>query len=82
MGPMAYSSPGRSVPMVQGMDPRRSTFQKLEGRAVNLALSGGTRIDGAMLVFAGGQTLWIFTNGDDHFVPIGDVLDVWEAAAA
>lgn len=63
------------------MQTRRDQYQQLEGRPVSLALSGGSRIDEAMLVSAGSRTLWIFTNGDDRFVPMNDVLDLWEAAA-
>jgi hypothetical protein len=57
----------------------------LEGRQVGVALSDGTRIDDAQLVSSGrGQmrTLWVFTNGEDAFVPLLAVVDVWEAAAA
>lgn len=56
-------------------------MRRLEGRAVNLALADGTRIDDASLVSARGSTLWIFRNGADTFVPVGDVVDVWESAA-
>jgi hypothetical protein len=27
-------------------------------------------------------TLWLFSNGADMFVSLGDVIDVWEARAA
>lgn len=62
------------------MNTRRS-YRGLEGRAVNLALVGGSRIDAATLVSAGGRTLWIFTNGDDRFVPVDDVVELWEDVA-
>ena len=26
------------------------------------------------------ETLWLFSNGDDVFVSVSDVLDVWEVA--
>lgn len=60
---------------------RRYRMRRLEGRDVNVALSGGTRIDGAHLVSAGGRTLWIFTDGADRFVPVEEVVDLWESAA-
>lgn len=62
-----------------------SQLKSLEGRQVGVALTDGTRIDHAQLVSSGrGQvrTLWVFTNGVDAFVPLLEVVDVWEAAAA
>lgn len=62
-----------------------SQLKMLEGRQVGVALSDGTRIDDAELVSSGrGQvrTLWVFTNGVDAFVPLLEVVGVWEAAAA
>lgn len=61
--------------------PRLYEFRKLEGRGVGVALVGGSRIDGATLVAAGDRTLWIFADGGDHFVPVTEVVDLWEAAA-
>jgi hypothetical protein len=52
-----------------------------EGRQVCVALRNGSRIDDCQLVSAGRQstgTLWLFSNGMDVFVSIGQVLDVWE----
>ena len=62
-----------------------SQLTLLEGRQVGVALVDGTRIDDAQLVSSGrGQvrTLWVFTNGQDAFVPLLAVVDVWEAPAA
>ena len=56
-------------------------LSQLEGRLVSLALDDGTRIDGCQLVSAGRHgtgTAWVFSNGADHFVPIGRITDVWE----
>jgi len=61
------------------------TFQAFEGRQVCIALRNGSRIDDCQLVSAGGvstETLWLFSNGMDVFVSIGQVLDMWEAPAA
>ena len=61
------------------------TFQPFEGRQVCVALRNGSRIDDCQLVSAGrapAGTLWLFSNGMDVFVSIGQVLDVWEAPAA
>jgi hypothetical protein len=62
-----------------------SQLKLLEGRHVGVALTDGTRIDDAQLVSSGRgevRTLWVFTNGEDAFVPLLEVVDVWEAAAA
>ena len=62
-----------------------SQLKSLEGRQVGVALTDGTRIDDAQLVSSGRgpvRTLWVFTNGLDAFVPLVEVVDVWEAAAA
>ena len=54
----------------------------LEGHRVNLALIDGSRLDDCELVSAGhgAPTLWLFVNGSDVFVPVGEVTDAWEAA--
>ena len=62
-----------------------SQLRSLEGRQVSVALTDGTRIEYAQLVSSGRgtvRTLWVFTNGVDAFVPLYEVVDVWEAAAA
>lgn len=61
------------------------TFQAFEGRQVSVALQDGSRIDDCQLVSAGRlptHTLWLFSNGMDVFIPVGQVLDVWEAPVA
>lgn len=58
-------------------------LRTLEGRRVGLAVRGGDRIDDCQLVSAGrgpGRTLWVFANGADSFVPLDDVVALWEAA--
>jgi hypothetical protein len=62
------------IPMAQ--------LRELQGRRVSLALFGGDRIDDAQLISAGRpglRTVWVFTNGSDTFLPVGDIIDVWEA---
>jgi hypothetical protein len=52
-----------------------------EGRQVSMALADGSRIDDGQLVSAGRHglhTVWMFVNGRDSFIPLDDVLDVWE----
>jgi hypothetical protein len=59
--------------------------QAFEGRRVSVALRNGSRIDDCQLISAGRvctATLWLFSNGLDLFVPIRQVLDVWEAPVA
>jgi hypothetical protein len=66
------------------MNKRRATRLKgLEGRRVSLALADGSRIDDGQLISAGRRgldTVWVFVNGADTFLPLMDVLDVWEPA--
>ena len=62
---------------------RIRALRVLEGHRVSLALRGGRRLDDCELVSVGRaarRTLWIYTNGADAFVPVEDVMDVWEAA--
>lgn len=62
----------------------RQILQVLEGQHVSVALRNGSRIDDCQLVSAGRattSTLWLFSNGTDVFLSLGDVVDVWEAPA-
>jgi hypothetical protein len=62
---------------------RIRALRVLEGHTVSLALRGGQRLDDCELVSVGRaerRTMWIYTNGADAFVPLEDVMDVWEAA--
>ncbi len=61
---------------------QRSELRCLEGRMVHLALADGSRIDHVSLVSAGSRTVWVFLNGEDEFIPVNDVVDVWEARSA
>ena len=59
----------------------RVQLKELEGHRVNLALADGSRIDDCELVSVdGGQRghLWVHANGNDAFVPLSEVSDVWE----
>jgi hypothetical protein len=59
------------------------TVKQLEGFKVSVALSNGDRLDDCQLVAAPrGNTsrLWLFTAGIDLFVPMADVLAVWETS--
>jgi hypothetical protein len=63
-------------------DHQMEQLRALEGRWVSLALADGSRIDDGQLVSAGRTrlpTIWIFADGTDRFVPISDVLEVWES---
>jgi len=60
------------------MNPeRRRQLQRLEGLGVCLALSDGSRLDDVSLVSARGSKLWVFDTGQDIFIPVEHVLDVW-----
>ena len=57
-------------------------IRSLEGRCVCLALRDGSRIDHCQLVSCGRAALssvWIYSNGSDRFVDLGDVVDLWES---
>jgi hypothetical protein len=57
-------------------------LHSIEGRRVSVSLRDGRRLDDCSLVSAGRarvRKLWLFSNGEDVFVPLADVIDVWEA---
>lgn len=62
--------------------PRIETITALEGAEVSVALRNGDRLDGCQLV-AGprGQaaSLWLYNGQADVFVPLREVVDLWEA---
>ena len=58
---------------------QRTMLRRFEGHSVHLALADGSRIDDVSLVSAGSRTVWVFFNGEDTFIPLRDVIDVWEA---
>jgi len=58
---------------------QRRQLRSLEGRTVHVALAGGTRLDDVELVSARRSTCWVFVNGEDVFVPVADVIEVWES---
>jgi hypothetical protein len=52
---------------------------------VSLALRDGSRIDDCQLVSggrAGVRSVWIFTGGLDMFLPLNELIDVWETRSA
>lgn len=63
-------------------DEQATQLRSLEGHQVGVALRGGCRIDDSQLVAAGRQNrVWLFSNGADMFVPLGDIVAVWETPA-
>jgi hypothetical protein len=58
---------------------QKRELRVLEGRMVHVALADGSRMDDVVLVSARGTRLWIFAGGEDAFVPVDRVLDVWAA---
>lgn len=75
-----YPRPPRDRSVHAMTRERRAELNKLEGRQVNVALVDGSRIDDCQLVLAGKAKLWVFVNGQDSFVQVDAVTDVWEAA--
>lgn len=61
---------------------KRRELHRLEGSPVHLALADGSRIDDVALISARSLTLWIFDNGEDVFLQVADVVDVWPAERA
>ncbi len=59
----------------------RRELRRLEGQSVHLALLGGSRLDDVSLVSARARTVWVFSNGQDVFVPAEDVIGFWPTAA-
>lgn len=56
-------------------------LRALEGRQISLSLKDGSRIDDVQLVSAGRdglRTIWVFAYGMDTFVPLANVVDLWE----
>ncbi len=53
--------------------------QKFEGRTVNVALVDGSVLDRVPLVLARRNMLWVVRDGEDAFLPLDRVLDVWDA---
>jgi hypothetical protein len=60
-------------------------LKELEGKIVGVALQGGRRIDDCQLIalpLRGARSFWLWTGGEDVFVPRDQVVDVWEASSA
>jgi hypothetical protein len=53
--------------------------QRLEGRRVNVALTDGSVLGPVPLVLARRNTLWVVNDGEDTFVPLDRVVNVWDA---
>ena len=53
--------------------------QKLEGRTVHVALADGSVLDRVPLVLARRNSLWVVADGEDVFLPLDRVVDVWAA---
>jgi hypothetical protein len=62
---------------------RLSQLASLEGQRISVALRGGSRIDDCHLVSAGRgrvASLWLVAAGQDTFVALSEVVDVWQTA--
>lgn len=60
------------------------SMDSLEGRRVSVALRDGSRIDNCRLVSArrpGAQTVWLFMDGIDVFLPVAAIVACWDAAS-
>ena len=57
-------------------------MHSLEGRHVSVTLRDGSRLDDCQVVSArrsGAQTVWLFVDGIDVFLPVAAIVDCWEA---
>ena len=54
-------------------------MQRLQGRAVNVALVDGAVLDRVALLLARRNTLWVVVDGEDTSIPLDRVVDVWAA---
>ncbi len=57
------------------------SLRSLEGHNVHLSLADGSRIDDVALVSARSTTVWVFHEGEDAFIPVSEVVDIWEASS-
>ena len=57
---------------------RAEDLRSLQGRHVGIALADRSCIDDAILAAVVSEKLWLHAAGDDLFVPLSDVTDVWE----
>lgn len=55
--------------------------RSLEGRRVIVALADGSVMGPVPLVLARRNTLWVVADGEDTFVPLDRVVNVWHAPA-
>ena len=58
---------------------RQTDVKRFEGRTVNVALADGSVLDRVPLVLARRNMLWIVRDGEDDFVPLDRVVNVWDA---
>jgi hypothetical protein len=61
---------------------RALRLRSMEGTIVNVELCDGSRIERCRLVSSGRAnvgTLWLAAAGEDLFVRLGEVSDVWHA---
>ncbi len=53
--------------------------RQLQGHHVGVALADHSRIDDAVLSgVVADESLWLHSDGTDVFVPLGEILDLWE----
>jgi hypothetical protein len=53
--------------------------QQFEGRTVHVALVDGSVLDRVPVVLARRNTLWVVKDGEDAFLPLDRVVNVWPA---
>ncbi|MGH9042485.1 MAG: hypothetical protein ACRDZ3_19890 [Acidimicrobiia bacterium] len=58
-----------------------SSVRQFVGKPIHVALSGDRVVDGYLVSFDG-RSLWIVIDGEDRFVPLGQVEDLMLRTAA
>ena len=58
---------------------RQLNVEKLQGRMVHVAMADGSVLDRVPLVLARRNTLWVVRDGEDVFLPLDRVVNVWDA---
>ncbi len=59
---------------------QRLDLQQFEGRTANIALADGSILDRVPVVLARRNTLWVVKDGEDAFLPLDRVVNVWPAS--
>ena len=60
---------------------QRITARRLAGKLVRIACTNGSSLSGR-LIGVTGRSIWVVSQGEDHFVDVTDVIELGPATAA